>query len=254
MSVPLPSKAEDRAITVSVVSHGHRELTAALLRQLADLNNADIVRVVVTHNLPESDLEKPAHAGYELIQLHNPKPLGFSANHNRAFAHCATPWYAVLNPDLSFDFGDPFPALLSEASKDPKLGAIAPALVQPGTGHVEPNRGAVTPFELIRRRLPGHVPPAEPSWLVGAFMLIRSEAYRELGGFDERFRLYCEDVDLGLRLRDAGWRIRRIESTHVAHLTQRHSHKSLRFTAVHISSLFRLWIRLLISHETQITY
>jgi GT2 family glycosyltransferase len=227
-------------VTVSVVSHGQRELVAALLEQLTALCEPDIARVVVVHNLPDADLPKPPGGAFELVQLHNPKPLGFSANHNLAFGRCVTPWFAVLNPDLEFRFGNPFPALL-EAAADPRLGAVAPILVQPGTLHVEPPRGVVTPMELVRRRLPGWKPPAEPAWLVGAFLFIRAEAFRALGGFDERFRLYCEDVDLGLRLRESGWRILRIESAKVLHQTQRHSHTSWNYTLLHISSLLRLW-------------
>ncbi len=231
-------------ITVSVVSHGQRGMVARVVEQLADLNNADIKTVLVTHNLTDESLPKPPNAAFELIQIHNPKPLGFAANHNQAFKHCQTPWFAVLNPDLEFRFGDPFPMLLADACESPQLGAIAPALVQPGTMRIEPNRGVVTPIELIRRRIPGYVAPPEPRWLVGAFLLIRSSAYQALGGFDERFRLYCEDVDLGLRLRESGWAIRRVESAWVLHQTQRHSHNKFQYSIMHIRSLLRLWRKL----------
>lgn len=237
-SLPTPS------VTVSVVSHGQRDMVAALIQQLAALRDPNIAHVVIVHNLPDADLPKPPDATFDLVQLHNPDPLGFSANHNRAFAHCATPWFAVLNPDLEFQFGNPFPALLEAAAGDPRLGAVAPVLLQPGTLHVEPPRGMVTPIELIRRRLPGWQPPAEPAWLVGAFLFIRADAFKALGGFDERFRLYCEDVDLGLRFCDAGWRIQRVESARVLHQTQRHSHRSLQYTLMHVSSLLRLWLQL----------
>jgi N-acetylglucosaminyl-diphospho-decaprenol L-rhamnosyltransferase len=239
---PLPAPS----VTVSVASHGQRNLVAALLEQLATLRDPSLARVVIVHNLPDADLPKPPNATFDLVQLHNPEPLGFSANHNRAFAHCVTPWFAILNPDLEFRFGNPFPALLEAAAADPRLGAVAPTLLQPGTLHVEPPRGMVTPIELIRRRLPGWKPPAEPAWLVGAFLFIRAKAFKALGGFDERFRLYCEDVDLGLRLRDAGWRIRRIEGARVLHQTQRRSHRNLEYTLLHVSSLLRLWMQLAI--------
>lgn len=231
-------------VTVSIASHGQRDLVATLLAQLADLRDHDIARVVIVHNLPDDDLPKPPNALFDLVQLHNPEPVGFSANHNRAFAYCATPWFAVLNPDLEFQFGNPFVALLEAATADTRLGALAPVLLQPGTLHAEPPRGVVTPLELLRRRLPGWRPPDEPAWLVGAFLMLRSEAFKTLLGFDERFRLYCEDVDLGLRLRDAGWSIRRVENARVLHQTQRHSHRNLQYTLLHITSLFRLWWRL----------
>lgn len=233
-------------VTVSVVSHGQRKMVASLLVQLAGLEDADLGRVVVTHNLPDDSLEKPAYAEYELIQIHNANVLGFSENHNRAFMHCETPWFAVLNPDIDFQFGNPFPALLAAGVAEAGLGAVAPALVQPTTGLVEPNRGVVTPRELICRRLPGWHPPPEPGWLVGAFLLIRSDVYRALNGFDERFRLYCEDVDLGLRIRRAGWTIRRMELVKVIHATQRHSRRNVKYATMHLVSLLRFWMKILL--------
>ncbi|CUA92851.1 hypothetical protein [Thiomonas bhubaneswarensis] len=233
-------------ITVSVVSHGHRDMVASLLRQLADLPDAHVGRVVVTHNLPDEILDKPDQAGYELVQLKNVKPLGFSENHNRAFAHCETPYFGVLNPDIKFEYGNPLPVLLKALTDDSRIGAVAPALVQPGTLHIEPNRRVVTPLELIRRRLPGYKPPAEPEWLVGAFLLIRSDVYQTLGGLDEGFRLYCEDVDFGVRMWSSGWVIRRVDTAKVVHLTQRRSHSALNFGFLHLMSLLRLWVKLML--------
>jgi GT2 family glycosyltransferase len=247
-----PSKGANHQsrITVSVVSHGQRNLVAALLQELAELNNSDITRVVLIHNLPDADLEKPALAVYELIQIHNDKPLGFSANHNLAFVHCATPWFAVLNPDLEFRFGDPFLALLAAGEADPKLGMLAPVLIQPDTMEAEPNRGMVTPYEIIRRRLPGWAPPDKPIWLVGAFLFVRRLSFFSVHGFDERFRLYCEDVDLSLRIVKEGFRIEKILTTMVIHHAQRDSRKKLIHTFWHISSLLRFNLYLLSNKYT----
>ncbi|WP_051849068.1 glycosyltransferase [Thiomonas sp. FB-Cd] len=241
----LGQQASAPRVTVSVVSHGQRSLVASLLAQLADLHDSDIGRVVVVHNLPDDELPRPQHAEFELLQMHNEKPLGFSANHNRAFAHCATPWFAVLNPDIDFHFDNPFPVLFGAVAAEPRLGAVAPVLLQPGTLHAEPNRGVVTPLELIRRRLPGWRPPAEPSWLVGAFMMVRADVFASLDGFDERFRLYCEDIDLGLRVRDEGWGIQRVNGARVVHQTQRSSHRRFKYTLMHLISLLQLWFKLL---------
>jgi GT2 family glycosyltransferase len=244
----MPARDNDspiQRITVSVVSHGQRDLVAALLEQITALRDRSLVLVVVVHNLPDVDLPKPQGALFDLVQLHNTKPFGFSANHNLAFGHCKTPWFAVLNPDLEFRFGNPFPALLSAMVADARLGAVAPTLVQPATLHIEPNRRVVTPWELIRRRLPGYKPPQEPEWLVGAFLLMRADAYKVLGGFDEHFRLYCEDVDLGVRIRRTGRHIARIEGSRVVHLTQRRSHRSIWYTWLHAFSLMRLWFNML---------
>lgn len=229
------------AVTVSVASHGQGALVAELLKHLVALDNADVVRVVVVHNLPAPDLVAPPAARFELLQLHNEAPLGFAANHNLAFTRCCTPWFAVLNPDLDFSCGDPFPRLLEVAAADARLGAVAPVLLDPGTLTPAPARNLVTPMELVRRRLPGWAPPAQPQWLVGAFVLLRASAFRAVGGFDAGYRLYCEDVDLGLRLQLAGWGVQRIEDARVVHDKQQASHRRLRYLWWHVAGLARLW-------------
>ncbi|MHB1700960.1 MAG: glycosyltransferase family protein [Acidobacteriaceae bacterium] len=230
-------------ITVSLVSHGQRDMVALVLARLAELGNPDIMKVVVVHNLPDVDFPKPSGASFDLVQIHNPKPIGFAANHNHAFKQCQTPWFAVLNPDLEFLFGDPFPALLAAGEVDAKLGILAPLLIEPATMQPEPPRGAVTPYEIIRRRLPGWKPPVKPTWLVGAFLFIRHEAFESVQGFDERYRLYCEDVDLSLRIQQVGWKIVQSANAQVLHQKQGASHRNIKYTLWHVESLVKLWIR-----------
>lgn len=230
-------------ITVSVVSHGQRDMVEHVLAQLAGLGNPEIITVVVVHNLPDVDLPKPAGASFDLVQIHNPKPVGFAANHNQAFKQCQTPWFATLNPDLEFLFGDPFPVLLATGEVDAKLGMLAPLLIDLTTMQPEPPRGNVTPHEIIRRRLPGWKPPEKPTWLVGAFLFIRHEAFEAVQGFDERYRLYCEDVDLSLRMQQAGWAFAQSHKSQVLHHKQKASHRNVQYTLWHLASLVRLWVQ-----------
>jgi GT2 family glycosyltransferase len=73
------------------------------------------------------------------------------------------------------------------------------------------------------------------------FMLIRSEVFAELGGFDERFFMYCEDFDLCARLRLAGWELQVTQDVHVLHEAQRASNTYLRPLAWHLASFAKLW-------------
>ena len=59
----------------------------------------------------------------------------------------------------------------------------------------------------------------EVDWVTGTCMAVRREPFRELGGFDEAFFVYCEDVAFGHRARRAGWRIRLREDVMVLHGT-----------------------------------
>jgi GT2 family glycosyltransferase len=73
------------------------------------------------------------------------------------------------------------------------------------------------------------------------FLLARSKAFAAVGGFDERFFMYCEDADLSIRLQLAGWRVRQIPDASVVHAAQRASRGSTRHVLWHVSSLSRHW-------------
>lgn len=233
----LAMDAIDPCLTLSIVSHHQRDIVKGLLTSLAALQDPAIARVIVTHNRPDAPLARPADARFDLLEVTNPEPLGFGANHNQAFTRSRTPWFAVLNPDIAFPFGNPFPALLETARADPTLGIVAPSLIDPKTGRPEPPRGRVTPYEIIAHRLPGWEPPPTPAWLVGAFLLIRREAFTAIGGFDERYHLYYEDVDLSLRMQRAGWGIRQNTAVRVLHDKRQDSHRKPRYMLWHLASL-----------------
>lgn len=229
------------SVTVSVVSHGQTHMVENLLRDLAMISNCrlgGVDYVVVTHNIPQPSWSCPAALADCCRIIENPLPKGFGANHNAAFLECDTDWFAVVNPDIRLS-GDVLTRLIARATPDDAI--LAPALIDPLAGRPTPNRGLLTPWEILRRRMPGWLPPYDPAWLPGAFLLIRSETFRRVGGFDERFYLYAEDVDLCARVRLAGGRLHYMPDVQVSHAAQRSSHIHWRYLRWHVQSLLRLW-------------
>jgi GT2 family glycosyltransferase len=219
------------------VSHGQWRLVEPLLQQLDACCNRWIDSVVLTVNVPEQVEPDPGWR-FPIHRIDNPRPRGFGANHNAAFSRCRTPWFLVLNPDIRID-SDALGALLASAGE--RAGLLAPRILEPGCARPEAYRGLLTPFELVGRRLAGHQPPRAPAWVAGMFMLLRSRAFEAVGGFDERFFMYCEDFDLCARLRLAGWPLRVRENVTVMHEAQRASNSSLRPLGWHLASFARLW-------------
>jgi GT2 family glycosyltransferase len=233
----LPTDPPSRPVTISVVSHGQWRLLRPLLQQLDTWCSGWIDSVVLTVNVPEP-LEPDPGWRFPVHRIDNAIPRGFGANHNAAFRRCRTPWFLVLNPDIRID-SDILGALLAGA-EDP-IGLLAPRILEPGCTQPEAYRGLLTPLELVGRRTAGHRPPREPAWVAGMFMLLRSRAFDSVGGFDERFFMYCEDFDLCARLRLAGWSLRIRESLLVMHEAQRASNSSLRPLGWHLASFARVW-------------
>lgn len=255
-SLPTPCPGH-RQVTVSVVSHGQEALLQQFVADVAQHASDSVCRLVLTHNLPCGRHAQPNELlADRTLHLHNPVPKGFGANHNAAFRHCDTPWFAVVNPDIRLDH-DVFQALLTHATTADAV--LAPALLDPHTGRIATNRGLLTPFEIVGRKMFGHQAPARVVWLPGAFLLLRAEAFRQIGGFDERFYLYAEDFDLCARLRLAGAELHYVSDVHVSHAAQFSSHVRWRYLRWHMASLLRLWLApsfwkyrtLLLKNETQ---
>ncbi len=230
---------------VSIVSHGHRDAVLALLRDLAHHARHSVARVVLTLNVAEPGLEEAAAVactGLPLTVLRNDRPHSFGANHNAAFAKAqahAGAHFAVLNPDVRLH-ADPFPALCAALARDARAGCAYPDQLDASGVPCNPPRPVPTPANLLRRYVGGGELAQRADWVNAAFAVFRASAYRALGGFDPGYRLYCEDVDLCLRLQLGGWRLARAACA-VQHAGCRASRGSAWHLYWHLRSLLRLW-------------
>ncbi len=229
-------------VTVSIVSHGHAALLPALL---ADLSACpEIVAVIITHNIPEQAVSLDWKGPVEII--HNALPKGFGANHNAAFARCKSRFFAVLNPDIRLS-GNPFPELL-RAFDDATVALAAPAVVNPAGAPEDSARQFPSLSSLLRKALrgaDGRVDyalgdnPLVVPWVAGMFHVYRASAYADLHGFDEKYFLYYEDVDICARIFKHGLHVMLCPTVRVIHDARRDSHRKPRFLLWHISSLLR---------------
>ena len=234
------------ALLVSVVSHLHGPLVLPLLEDLARSEQPGL-RVVLTLNAPETLPFDPAAFSYPVDVVVNAAPRGFGANHNAAFARREAEHFAVLNPDLRLP-QDPFRVLLP-ALRDAHVGAVAPRIVDPDGAPEDHARAFPTPVTILsklagsRPRVRGAAPgvPFRADWIAGMFMLFRSEAFAAVGGFDESYFLYYEDVDLCARLAKAGMRVEVHPAATAVHAARRDSHRNPRFLLWHLNSMARFF-------------
>jgi len=239
-------------LTLSVVSHGHGPMLERLLAQLNAQGRLAGARVIVTLNLRDESFDAARYPALDLVVIHNTAPRGFGANHNSAFRHCRTAWFGVLNPDLAILGDEPFTRIIDSAQRVPQVGVVAPRVVGADRTPEDSVRANLTPWSLVRRRLLGDRAPldahriARPGsrffWLAGMCLLASSDAFRAVGGFDERFFLYCEDYDLCARLYNRGYAIVVEPHAQIVHEAQRDSHRSLRHMRWHVASLLKVWM------------
>ena len=80
-----------------------------------------------------------------------------------------------------------------------------------------------------------------PDWIAGMFMLFKSSDYLKLGGFDQSYFMYCEDMDICARMKDLGLNYAVQKNICVVHEARRDSSKKLKYFNWHIKSLLRFW-------------
>ena len=226
-------------MAVSVVSHGHGGQVQELLMQLCRSSSFAVDRVVLTQNLPEPEPQPPAEGWpFELKLFVNQAPRGFGANHNAALSGAAEELVCVLNPDVVLFAQDPFTDLAAACSA-PGVGCSYPIQVDVHGQVQDSERELPSPFSLIRRRLLGRR-ETRVDWVNAACMVVPTPVWRELDGFDERYFMYCEDVDFCLRLRLRGLQLVKVP-VRIVHTGQRASGRNLKHLVWHVRSLVQLW-------------
>lgn len=238
-----------KTVHISVVSHGQSKLTALLLEDIERFCHGVQLQVTVTLNIPEPLCFEPERFRFPVHLLRNARPQGFSVNHNAAFQHgqrmYPCKYFSVINPDIRFT-SDPFTELLSCLEGD-HAGVVAP-LVLNVEGRIEDSaRRFPTPLCIMakafgKRCKPDYLIDREiisPDWVAGMFMLFSAKVFQLINGFDERYFLYYEDVDICTRLQLSGWRVLLCPGAAVMHDARRQSHGDIKYLYWHISSMMR---------------
>lgn len=236
-------------ITLSIVSHGDAEKVGNLLASLQKSENGlDQFQVILTDNLGNDLPEFDPTPWASMRILRNERQQGFARNHNRAFEVSQGKYLAILNPDLIFE--KPVFEKLTTSLRAHRADLVAPFVVD-ANGIVQDSfRPLPAPLELVRRRIPGYhfQPPSpdshgliHPDWIAAMFWLMPSNVYQSLGGMDERYHLYFEDVDFCTRARLRGMRLLVDAQVRVRHDAQRSSRRSAYFLFLHTRSALRFF-------------
>ena len=179
-------------------------------------------RIIVVDNASTDGSRECARASnVELVARETNDGFGAAANAGAARTRGAS--FALLNPDIRFIDSESAERLAGSLD-DPDVAVVGPALVLPDGSLQDSARRVPTPVQLLRRRLSedphGSVSchtPCDVPWLVAACLVVRRSAFDQLGGFDEKYFLYFEDVDLCVRMRAAGWKVRYDPTVRVRH-------------------------------------
>jgi GT2 family glycosyltransferase len=199
------------------------EAGPALLECLASLacQTERGFEVIVVDNSGKGLVRACDAARFGVRIIEQKRNVGFGAAINAAFRESAAPLLATINDDAVADAGW-LGALLRSAEANPKAGMWASSIVLAGERSLDSAGMLVCPDGSSKQR--GHFEPPErfakeeevllPS---GCAAMYRREMLDVVGLFDEDFFLYCEDTDLGLRARRAGWSCMYVPEARVEH-------------------------------------
>lgn len=213
-------------VAVAVVSWNTRDLLERCLRSLEPEARRGTADVWVVDNASTDGSPDLVRERFDWVKLiASEENLGFGRAVNLVARQTDGEWVAPANADVALRPGA-LDALIAAGERDPSAGAIAPRLVLPD-GETQHSVYAFPsiPFALVvqsgavrlsrrlgdRMQLIGYWDSTRARrvpWAIAAFLLVRRTAWDEIGGFDERQWMYAEDLDLGWRLKQAGWATR----------------------------------------------
>ncbi|TXT39593.1 MAG: Uncharacterized protein FD135_2025 [Comamonadaceae bacterium] len=235
-------------LSISVVSHGQMDLITSLMQDIQNECRDIQLELILTLNLAEFLTFELTDYTFPIRVIKNLEPKGFGANHNQAFKQSKGQYFCVMNPDIRFS-SNPFPELLMSFKKS-HTGVVAP-MVLGITGEPEDSfRRFPTPWSILKKAMGRHptseyviaAKELEPEWVGGMFMLFHKQVFELMHGFDERYFLYYEDVDLCARLQLAGYRVVLNANSQVVHHARRTSHRSVKYLRWHLSSMLRFFL------------
>lgn len=238
--------AREPGISISIVSHNQSRMVKDLVHSIQKVEDTGSIEIIITENLPSeealNDLEIP-----NLSKLKNPKPLGFAANQNNAFRRARGTYFCILNPDVIL-IEPVFHTLITDIEQN-HGDILAPLVVNSNNEIQDSFRALPTPMSILKRLIVSSKPrmlpvpegPIYPDWVAGIMLIMHRDVFSKLGGFDERYRMYFEDVDFCSRARLAGHKVMLEPNCRIVHDAQRLSHRDPSLALKHFTSAVRFF-------------
>lgn len=200
--------------------------------------------VVLVDNASDVDIEPILKEKFPEVKLvRQEKNEGFGKSHNRAIKHVDAKYYFVLNPDTTFENGGKLVERLHEFMENrPEVGMSGPKIVYPDgslqyscwrfptflqpifsrTKWGKKGKGKETADRFMMKDF-DHKKTLPVDAIMGSAMFVRKNAINEIGGFDDLFWMYFEDIDWCKRMWEEGWPVYYVHDIVLNHFHRRAS-------------------------------
>ncbi|MDC3136179.1 glycosyltransferase [Bacteroidota bacterium] len=224
-------------ISIVIVNYKVKEYVSNLLSSIRKAADEYSVQVFVVDNDSGDDSVTYLQQRHpDVSYIANKENLGFGKANNQAIKQAKGEFTLIINPDTLVS-EDTFSTLISHMRSNPECGAAGCKILNPdGSFAPESKRSVPTIWAALTKLLGLHTlfPKSRLfgqyylSWLTedqqaqvpvlsGSFMFWRTDLLQQLGGFDERFFMYGEDIDLCYRVQDTSYHIDYVPSTSIIH-------------------------------------
>ncbi|MBT4100913.1 MAG: glycosyltransferase, partial [Gemmatimonadetes bacterium] len=232
-----PSGDPSCDLTVVIPSYNTRDLMEQALRTVEEASADLSVETIVVDNASQDGSQQMVRERFpDAVLICNEKNLGFAGANNLAFRRARGRHILLLNSDTIVR-ADTLHTMVSYLDDHPEVGAAGCKVLNPdGTLQLDCRRAFPTPSAAIykltglsrlfpqSRRFARYNlsyldedETAEVDALSGSFMLVRRETLQQVGGLDEAYFMYGEDLDWCFRMREAGWKIYYVPTTQIIH-------------------------------------
>jgi hypothetical protein len=246
-------------LTVVIVNWNVRDLLRCCLQSIeAEASQAVggfALEIVVVDNASTDGSVEMVRAEFPHVRLiANDKNRGFTVANNQGLALGQGRYLLLLNPDTEVT-GGALATMVRSMDGHPEIGALGPQLRYPD-GSLQSSRRRFPTFatalvestvvqewwgdnRVLRRYYMADTPDdaiQSVDWLVGACLLVRRQAYEQVGGLDEDFFMYSEEMDWCRRIKDAGWLVVYLPTATVVHHEGRSSEQVIPARHIHFQS------------------
>jgi N-acetylglucosaminyl-diphospho-decaprenol L-rhamnosyltransferase len=252
--------SETPALSVVIVNYCTPHLVLKCVKSIVLNGIAEAEEIIVVDNCsPDGSFTKLQCelVGARVVQ--SKSNGGFGAGVNFGARYCSSELMLVLNPDTYFE-DKGICAAIDMFKTDPRIAVVGLDLVCPDGERQYSSRRFYSYLDIIGRRTPfgRHWPlksridahlmksswdlgqPFEADWVMGTGFLVRKSVFANLGGMDEGYFLYMEDVDLCARIWEAGYKVTCVPGARLVHDHQRSSATLYsRAARTHLKSLLR---------------
>lgn len=222
-------------LSIIIVSWNVSELLADCLQSLqAAADSCPHECLVIDSASQDDSAAMVAECFPEVRLLTCEENVGFVHANNRGMREARGSFFLLLNPDTVVHPGA-LPNMLAEMEHDPRIGILGPQHLNSDGSHQSTRRRfpnpAITLLESTwlqpiapRRLLSDYTmddrddgDSYDVDWVQGSALLVRRDLWEAIGGMDERYKMYFEEVDWCQRARQAGWRVRYHGPTRITH-------------------------------------